>query len=392
LDLLRALPESFERNQQELDLLVALGPLLMVTKGHGHADVAVAYGRARDLCESARDITHLAAVLQGLRLYHMVNADLVSAREAAQAVLALGEQAGHSGYLLEGCRANGVVSFYAGEFENARHYLERGIALYDVQTHGRHGLRYIEDPGQTCLSYLAQVLWVLGYPDQAVERADEAIGVARATGHMPSVVEAMIWLAEITVLRRDIPKAREHIAAALALATEHGLPTWIGMAKIMQGWVQGQRADGLAQIRAGLAIASRLYRPYSLSRLAEALAKNGELDEALSALDEAMKGSRHSAAPYWDAELHRLKGELLIATGVHARAEACFQEAVAIAQGQGAGSLKLRALTSLARVLAGRGERQQAHDLLAPIYGWFTEGFETADLKDAKALLDGLCW
>jgi predicted ATPase len=164
------------------------------------------------------------------------------------------------------------------------------------------------------------------------------------------------------------------------------------MAKIMQGWVQGQRADGLAQIRAGLAIASRLYRPYSLSRLAEALAKNGELDEALSALDEAMKGSRHSAAPYWDAELHRLKGELLIATGVHARAEACFQEAVAIAQGQGAGSLKLRALTSLARVLAGRGERQQAHDLLAPIYGWFTEGFETADLKDAKALLDGLCW
>ena len=395
LNLLRTLPESFERNEQELGLLVVLGPLLMVTKGHGHAEVAAAYGRARDLCEAAGDITHLAAVLQGLRLCHMVNADLVSAREAAQAVLALGEQAGDSGYLLEGYRANGVVSFYAGEFENARHYLERGIALYDVQTHGRHGLRYIEDPGQTCLSYLAQVVWMLGYPNQAVERVKQAIGVARATGHMPSVVEAVIWLAEITVLRRDIPEARERVAAALALATEHGLPTWIGMAKIMQGRVlneQGQRVDGLAQIREGLSVASRLYRPYSLSRLAEALAKAGELDEALSALDEAMKCSRRFAVPYWDAELHRLEGELLVATGVDDRAEACFQEAVAIAQTQGARSLELRALTSLARVLAGRGERQQAHDLLAPTYGWFTEGFETADLKDAKVLLDELCW
>ena len=166
------------------------------------------------------------------------------------------------------------------------------------------------------------------------------------------------------------------------------------MAKIMQGWVlseQGQRVDGLAQIREGLSVASQLYLPYSLWRLAQALAEAGELNEALAALDEAMKGSRHSAAPYWDAELHRLKGELLVATGVDARAEACFREAVAIAQAQGARSLQLRALTSLARVLAGQGEHQQAHNLLAPIYGWFTEGFETADLKEAKAVLDALC-
>ena len=130
------------------------------------------------------------------------------------------------------------------------------------------------------------------------------------------------------------------------------------MAKIMQGWVlseQGQRVDGLAQIREGLSVASRLYLPYSLSRLAQALAEARELNEALAALDEAMKGSRRSAAPYWEAELHRLKGELLVATAVDARAEACFREAVAIAQAQGARSLKLRALTSLARVLGGTG-------------------------------------
>ena len=129
---------------------------------------------------------------------------------------------------MEGQRAIGVVCFYAGEFQAARDHLERGIALYDVQAHGRHALRYVEDPGETCLSYVALALWMLGYPDQAVERSEQAIAVAQATAHAASIAEAMIWRAEIALLRREVWDARERAAAALALATEHGLPLWTG--------------------------------------------------------------------------------------------------------------------------------------------------------------------
>src|SRR6185369_10455853 len=154
--------------------------LLMSTIGHGHAEVATVYGRARDLCRSVGDTSHLAAVLQGLRLYHLLRADLAPAREAAEELLALGEETGESGHLVEGQRAIGVVRFFAGEFQTARDHLERGIALYDVEVHGRHALRYEEDPGAVCLSFFARALWMLGYPNQAVERSEQAIAVAQA--------------------------------------------------------------------------------------------------------------------------------------------------------------------------------------------------------------------
>ena len=399
LELLRALPESSERNEQELDLLTTLGSLLMSTKGHGHAEVATVYRRARDLCRSEGDTSRLAAVLQGLRLHHMYRAELALAREAAEELLALGEETGESGYLVEGERAVGVVRFFAGEFQAAGDHLERGITLYDIQAHGRHALRYVEDPGETCLTYVARALWVLGYPDQAVARSEQAIAVAQTIAHAASIAEAMVWRADIALHRREVLDARERAAAALALAIEHGMPMRTGMASMMHGWAlseQGQSADGVAQIREGLSVlggtGDQLYRPYSLARLAEALGKTGQVEEGLSALDEAIDSSRKSGAAYWDAELQRRKGELLLAAnGVErAAAEACFRRAIDIAQAQSAKSLELRAAISLARLLAKQGQRRQAHDLLAPIYGWFTEGFATADLKEAKALLDEL--
>ena len=319
LELLRRLPESIERNEKELDLLTTLGSLLMSTKGHSHGEVATVYGRARDLCRSVGDASHLAPVLQGLRLYHMVRADLASARMAAQELLALGESTRESGYLVEGHRAIGVVLFYGGEFQIARNHLERGVALYDIAAHGRHALRYAEDPGQVCLSFIALTLWMLGYPDQAVVRSEKAIAIAQANSHAESIAEAMICRAEIALLRRDIQDARERAVAALAVATEHGMPIWTAIAACMHGWAlseHGQGAEGAAQIREGLSglarTADQLYRPYYLARLAEALGKTGQVDEALSDLDEAIESSRQFGVPYLDSELQRRKGELLL--------------------------------------------------------------------------------
>ncbi|MGH6916530.1 MAG: hypothetical protein ACREJ0_02395, partial [Geminicoccaceae bacterium] len=207
------------------------------------------------------------------------------------------------------------------------------------------------------------------------------------------------WRSEIALCRRDVSDVRERAAAALALATEHGLPLWIGMATVMQGWAvseQGESAQGIAQIRVGLSTleraGDRLFGPYYVTLLAEALGKAGQRDDGLAAIDEAIEGCRKAGAPYWDSELQRLRGELLLAkNGSDAVAvETCFRQAIEIAQAQSAKSLELRAATSLARLWAEQGKRAEARDLLARVHGWFTEGFDTADLKDAKALLDEL--
>src|SRR5262249_13986941 len=155
------------------------------------------------------------------------------------------------GDLVEGQRAIGVLRFFAGDLRAAREHLEQGIALYDIQAHGKHGLRYVEDPGETCLSFVARALWMLGYPNKAVERSEQAIVVARATAHAASVAEAMTWRTEIALFRREVQDARGRAAAALALATEHGMPLSICQAIMMHGWTlseQGQSAEGVAQI------------------------------------------------------------------------------------------------------------------------------------------------
>jgi predicted ATPase len=240
---------------------------------------------------------------------------------------------------------------------------------------------------------------MLGYPDQAIERIEQGIAVAQETSHAASIAEAMTWRSEIALFRRDVTDVRERAAAALALATEHGLPLWIGMATVMHGWAvseQGVGAEGIAQIRNGLStlerVSDNLFRPYYLALLAGALGQAGQADEGLMALDEAIESYRECGVPYWDAELQRRRGELLLAKDEAdaAAAEACFHWAIEIAQAQSARSLQLRAATSLARLWRDQGKRAEAYGQLAPVYEWFTEGFDTADLKDAKALLDGL--
>jgi predicted ATPase len=397
LDLLRAPPESAERGEQELDLLTSLGSILISTKGHGSPEVAAIYTRARDLCRSLGDTPHLAPVLQGQRMHHLLRAELQPARAAAEELLALGEQIQDTGCLLEGHRAVGVMRFYAAEFAAARTHLEAGIDLYDSREHRSHVLRYEGDPGQTCLSYSARTLWVLGYPEQAVARSEQGIAVAQATSHAATVAEALTWRTEIAMFRGEVEDIGERASAALTMATEHALPLWTSMTMIMQGWAlseQGQAAVGVARIREGLAALTatgdQLFRPYYLAMMAEALGRAGKRDEGLLALEEAIGSYCKSGVRYWDAELQRVEGELRLAgSGLDpVAAESCLLRAIEIARAQCAKSLELRAATSLARLWRDRGKRAEARDLLAPVYGWFTEGFDTADLKNAKALLD----
>jgi class 3 adenylate cyclase/predicted ATPase len=399
LDLLRTLPESEERSEQELDLLTSLGSILISIKGHGSPEVAAIYTRARDLCRSLGDTPHLVAVLQGQRMHHMLRAEVRPATAAAEELLALGKQVEDTGCLLEGHRAVGVMHFYAAEFAAARMHLETGIDLYDSEEHRSHVFRYEGDPGQSCLAYTARTLWVLGYPDQAVARSDQAIAVAQATAHAATVAEALTWRAEIAMFRGEIQAVAERASVALTMATEHALPLWTGMTMIMQGWAlseQGRAAAGVARIREGLATLTatgdQLFRPYYPAMMAEVLGRAGQREEGLLALEEAAGSYRKSGVHYWDAELQRIGGELRLAgdgSGAVA-AEACFLRAIETAQAQCAKSLELRAATRLARLWRDRGKHAEARDLLAPVYGWFTEGFDTADLKDAKTLLDEL--
>ena len=398
LELLSQHAETPERDARELDLLTALGSTLIATRGHGSADVRAVYDRARALCRDARDTSSVAPVLQGLRLHHMLRGDLISARAAAEQLLGLGQQGNDTDALLEGYRALGVIEFYRGEFGAAADYLRRAIDLYDGKLHGSHALLYNTDPGQACLSYLARVQWILGFPDQALAQVDQAVAVAKVTGHVASLVEATIWRAEIALLRGEYEDARALATAAWDLAVENELPLWTGMAASIRGWVLAvvdRNVDGLDQLRRGLAALSetsdRLYRSYFLGLYAEALEKNAQADAALAELDEALDGSQSCGLTYWDGILLGLKGDLLLRSSETADAgEACLQAALTLAIEQRARSIELRTALRIARLWQVQGKIAQARDLLAPILGWFAEGSDTADLKNAAKLLQDL--
>jgi predicted ATPase len=214
-----------------------------------------------------------------------------------------------------------------------------------------------------------------------------------------NLVFALSAAAILHQFRREGRCTQERAESAITLATEQGFPFWIAFGAILHGWTlahQGQVKEGIEQIHQGLvayrATGAEAMRPYFLALLAEAYGTTGEPEAGLTALTEALTQADKTGERWWEPELYRLKGALLLQqnSGNQAEAEACFQQAIRIAHSQQAKSLELRAATSLARLWQQQGKRQEAHDLLAPVYGWFTEGFDTADLKDAKTLLEEL--
>jgi TOMM system kinase/cyclase fusion protein len=407
LELLATLPDTPQRAQQELAMQTTLGPALVATKGFAAPEVLHAYARARELCQQVGETPQRFQVLRGLWYFYLIRSELRTARELGEHLLTLAQQVGDPVLRVEAHYALGLTLNYLGEFAAAQHHLEQGIALYDPQQHQTHAFRYGQDPGVACRAYGAVTLWWLGYPEQALRRSHEAVTLARELAHPVSLGFALFLTSWVPQFRREGQRTQERAEAAIALATEHGLPVFGAGGTIFRGWAltqrdaepgagQGSGEEGIVQLQQGMAAwratGAEALRPYYLALLAEATGKGGQVEAGLHLLAEALAVANDTGECRWDAELHRLKGELLLARPGehHAEAESCFCQALDIARQQQAKSLELRAAMSLSRLWQQQGKRQEAYDLLAPIYGWFTEGFDTADLREAKALLDQL--
>ena len=354
----------------------------------------------------------------GLCWFYEVRGPVQTAQELAEQLLTLAECQQDPALLLQANRAMGQTLFWQGELARAHQCLEQGIALYDPLRHHSLAFRYGQDPGVGLRTFAAHILWYLGYPDQALERMQGALTLARELSHPFSLAFALSFIAWLHHYRRESRATQVWAEAAKTLCREQGFALFLAQQTVLQGWAlaeQGQVEEGIAQMRQGLtarqATGARLVQPYWLLLLAEVYGKTGQAEKGLRMLAEARAVADQTGEHFWEAEMYRLQGELILMQAERAgsrtisrevslvvvieppvltEAEACFQQALDVARRQQAKSLELRAAMSLARLWQQLGKQTEAQDLLAPIYGWFTEGFDTADLQDAKALLDEL--
>jgi class 3 adenylate cyclase/predicted ATPase len=398
IDLLLKLPDNSERIQRELRLQLTAGQALIAVKGHAAPEVERAYTRARELRERVGDPPELFPALWGLWLTNFVRGEARTAYELAEQLQRRAQSTNDPALLLYAHRAMGGALCFRGDLVPAREHVERGIALYNRERHRSLVFHYGGvDAEVACLCYAALILWQLGYPDQALARVNEAFASAQALPHPFSLAFAGNWVCSLRGFRREARAVSETAERAIALPAEHGLVDFLHSSKILRGWAiaeQGREEEGIAQMQEGL-VASRtrgsaFLRPYHLCLLAQACMETRRLNDGLGALSEALAIADEHENRTLEAETHRLKGELLLKKDDHisAQAQSCFERAIDVARKQNAKSWELRATTSLARLLDRLGKRAEARAMLAAIYNWFTEGFDTADLKDAKALLD----
>ena len=397
LTLLITLPDTLERAQHELALTLALGGPLAVTKGYAAPEVAQVYSRARELYQHLGTTAQLSPVAWRLWQFYIVRGELQTARELGEECLHLAGDDATA--LLVAHYALAISLFYLGEFAPTRLHAEQGTALYDAQHHHALASLYGYDPGMACLSYAAQALWMLGYPDQAQRRCQEALALARQLSHPFSIAFGLGHRAVLHQFRREGHAVCEAAQELMTFCAEKGFSQWVDMGTILYGWglaVQGQGDVGIAQMRQGLLSSqnagTKLGQAPVLAQLAEVYWRTGQTAAGLQALTEALAVMDTTGERWWAAETYRLKGELLLQQGVldASGAETCFQHAIDIARQQHAKSWELRAATSLARLWQDQGKRAEARKLLAPVYNWFTEGFDTADLQEAKAVLEEL--
>jgi class 3 adenylate cyclase/predicted ATPase len=393
LELAEGLSGDRDRANLELELQTALAGALIAARGFAAPETGEAYTRARELCRQLGQPPQLFRVLYGQYAFHLVRAELDQSLAIAKELLRAAKDQHETAPLVVGHRAVGVASFHRGELAAARAYLEQACALYDARQHRSLGFLYVFDPFVASASYLSCGLFALGHPEEARARAEAALTWARELAHPGSLALALHFACLLAQFVGDWRAVQEQADELRALASEQGFPLSLAYGTIFCGWTvakAGQTVVGSAQLSAGLGAwqttGAQYLLPYFLTLLAEA---DGCIDRVEDWLTEALARVERTGERWFEAELHRLKGQLLL-TKNPAGAEPCFHQALAVAGVQGARAWELRAATSLARLWAGQNRRIEARDLLAPVYGWFTEGFDTADLKDAKALLDEL--
>src|SRR6266545_3022278 len=397
-----------------LALQITLGPVLTATKGYTAPEVKHTYTRALELCRQLGETPQLFPVLRGLYVFYSARAEYQTARGLAKQLLTLAQRVQDPALLLGAHFSLGQTLYFLGELTSAREHLEQGIALYDPQQYrslawaGGH-------PAVSCLSFVASALWALGYPDQALKRNQEALTVAQELSHPFSLAMALQSAVSLHQQRREGQASQELVEALIVLSTEHGFPSYLALGTIGRGWAlaeQGKVEEGIAQIHQGIAawrvIGAEAFRPFHLGLLTEAYRRAGQIEEGLTVLAEALDIA-HKTGAVGEGALYRLKGQLTLQQSkvpsprskvktsldkskVEQEAEECFWKAIEIARKQQAKSLELRAVMSLGRLWQQQGKRAEARQILAEIYGWFTGGFDTKDLQEAKALLEELTY
>jgi len=418
LELLGKLPDTAERDEQEIYLQLTQGLPLIATKGYAAADVGSAYTRARELCQRLGETREIFQVLWGLWAFHLLRADLGRAREMAEEFLRLTERQPDPGLAARGHVAVEATLMHQGEFGRAMEHFEKALSFYDPEQDRHDSFRYTQNPAVGMRCHGAWTLWFLGKPDQALERMKEALTVARDLSEPHGVAHTFYFAAVLHHFRREPRLSQECADASIDVSNEHGLVLYQASGKVLRGWAlieHGLQEDGIELMREGLAAhqatGTEMARPYFLILLGEALGKAHQLEEGLKVLEEALELVHRKGERCYLAEVYRTKGDLLLMQATSRRglrattagkasrdtealavskAEECFHQSVEIAQQQKARSCELRASMSLARLYQNQNKHKEAGSALAQIYDSFTEGFDTADLREAKALLDAL--
>jgi tetratricopeptide (TPR) repeat protein len=394
LDLAADLTPGPERMRLELDLQISLGKALLALYGYASPKVDQAFASARELCQALGDPPQLIQILLAQAAFHLMRGDLRDAQDDAQQVLLLAQQAGDARLVLTSHLVSGAAALYMADYDQARWHLEEVIALYDPAQH--HDLAYQQgqDPGVQAISFLSRVLWLQGFPEQALAKCGEASELSEQLDHPYSSTVAALHAATLRAWLRWWPACQAHAERALKLARQGGFEMREANALVLHGIArahQGHTQEGIEELThalflweasgAGLVV-------YGRACLAEAYGLAGLWEEGLRAVDESLYPSEET---WWLPEQYRLRAELLLQTpGAEPEAEAVLRKAADLARSQKARSLELRALTSLARLQSQGGRKAAGLDRLAQCYAAFTEGFELPDLIEAEALLGEL--
>lgn len=416
LELVKLLPDTPERARQELLFHITMGVPLMATLGYAMAEVEENYTRAHDLCRQLKVDAELLPVLSGLWLFYMVREEMGKACEFAGQVLELAESCDDPALKVEAHAMLGACLTHLGQFEEALEHLEKGIALYEDQEIAR--LTFTgHDPCMTCLSFSGWVLWSLGYPDRALEKANESLALARRLNQPQTLALALFMSSFVHFMRREFEESRKHSEASMAVSLEHELPQTLAWSSAHHGLslaALNGGEKGIRQARESIdrqrTMGAELARPNFLSMLAEVLGIYGRVDEALATIRESLEVVERSGERAKEAMIYQIKGELLLkkagifdksvqvkatADSGHKErlikeAEESFLKGIRVAREQKAKGWELRATVSLCRLWKNTGRQEEAREMLAQIYNWFTEGFDTLDLKEARALLEEL--
>jgi predicted ATPase len=402
LEILMNQPDSPERRRRELALHLALGGPLVATKGYAAPEIVRSTTRAIELVNQVGDTEQRFPLLYRQWAYHLVRTQCQTAQTLGEEFLHHAEQESDPALVLVGHRILGVTQFFLGKLPTARDHLEQTLTLYDTAQHSTLAFDFAQDPQVACQAALSLVLWLLGYMEQAGRLSRKSLVNARALEHIHTLVYALTFNSVLAAFSRRVESVEQRGQALGAISEEYGLSSWLDYAMIFDGWTQtlrGNGAQGLPLIAKSLAdlksIGTDIFRSFFLTLLAEASAKDGQAPEGLRVLDETLALVETTGERFWEAEVYRLKGKLILHAECDAQnaewiAEECFQQARGAARRQQAKTLELRATMSLSRLWQAQGKKEEARTILSDVYGWFTEGFDTKDLIEAKALLDEL--